>query len=130
MVPSLVPSHSFARIPWDAVTSRQTPVAELLARPDGPIRRPPGQQIVGYTDSTGRKHARGGFALVRGSDSLAFVVENSHGIAGPAFELSQREVSRLHVRRFSWWKTGLLIATPVVFGIVAYDLSRGWTWNQ
>jgi hypothetical protein len=65
-----------------------------------------------------------------GSDSLAFIVGNSHGVSDTTFELSQRQVSRLHVRRFSWWRTGLLIATPVVFGIVAYDLSRGWTWNQ
>jgi hypothetical protein len=51
-------------------------------------------------------------------------------MAGSTFEMNQRQVSRLHVRRFCWWKTSLLVVPPVVFGVVVYGLSRGTNLNQ
>jgi hypothetical protein len=106
------------------------PLASLLARPDAPLHHSPGQRIVGYTDSTGLEHGFSGFALAKGSDSLAFTFTSSQAPADPTFEMNQRQVSRLHVRRFSWWKTSLLVVPPVVLGIVGYELSRETDWNQ
>jgi hypothetical protein len=44
-----------------------------------------------------------GFALAKGSDSLAFTFRGSRAIAGSTFEMNQRQVSRLHVRRYCWY---------------------------
>lgn len=103
-----------------------------------PLRSPHGVEIHGYATSDGVVHRFMGRARMAG-DSLQFRSRDDEPTwdsvarrrdVGPEFGWvsSPPNVVGLRVSQFSFWRTGLLALSPVLFfaGILVFGGARGW----
>jgi hypothetical protein len=105
------------------------PLEKEMTRHDEPPGERPWLKVVGYTSRDGVRHRLAGYAWFDEESLRIYSTMPERREAGtwvrnadlqPIAYLSRADVERLHVRRFSWWKTALLIAIPgAILGIGA-----------